>query len=150
MILTAVEIANPDYTAQTYQIYLLLLALLVLQACLTMNSTKFLARLNILGTIANAVVVIIFIIWMPIGSIHQPKTNSNDYVWTGIVNGTEWPSGFAFMMGFLTVIFTMSGYDTPFHLSEECSNANIASPRTIVLTAQMGLYLGWACILVIA
>ena len=29
-------------------------------------------------------------------------------------------------MGFLTVIWTMSGYDTPFHLSEECSNANIA------------------------
>ena len=44
----------------------------------------------------------------------------------------------------------MSGYDAPFHLSEECSNANIASPRAIVLTAQLGLYLGWAIILVIA
>ena len=43
----------------------------------------------------------------------------------------------------------MSGYDAPFHLSEECSNANIASPRAIVLTSQMGLYLGFACILVI-
>ena len=43
-----------------------------------------------------------------------------------------------------------SGYDVPFHLSEECSNANIASPRAIVMTAQLGLYLGWACILVIA
>ena len=44
----------------------------------------------------------------------------------------------------------MSGYDAPFHLSEECSNANIASPRAIVMTAQLGLYLGWAIILVIA
>lgn len=44
----------------------------------------------------------------------------------------------------------MAGYDAPFHLSEECSNANIASPRAIVMTAQMGLYLGWAIILVIA
>ena len=43
-----------------------------------------------------------------------------------------------------------SGYDAPFHLSEECSNANIASPRAIVMTAQLGLYLGWVCILVIA
>lgn len=42
------------------------------------------------------------------------------------------------------------GYDAPFHLSEECSNANIASPRAIVMTAQLGLYLGWAVILVIA
>lgn len=54
------------------------------------------------------------------------------------------------MMGFLSVIWTMSGYDAPFHLSEECSNANIASPRAIVMTAQLGLYLGWAIILVIA
>jgi len=54
------------------------------------------------------------------------------------------------MMGFLSVIWTMSGYDAPFHLSEECSNANIASPRAIVMTAQLGLYLGWFCILAIA
>ena len=73
--------------------------------------------------------------------------------------------------GFLTTIWTMSGcvlfqvhninelrhllttyneirYDAPFHLSEECSNANIASPRAIVMTAQFGLYMGWAIILV--
>lgn len=52
-------------------------------------------------------------------------------------------------MGFLTTIWTMSGYDLPFHLSEECSNANIAGPRVIVTPAQSGLYLGWALILVI-
>lgn len=44
----------------------------------------------------------------------------------------------------------MSGYDAPFHLSEECSNANLASPRAIVMTAQFGLYMGWAIVLVIA
>lgn len=44
----------------------------------------------------------------------------------------------------------MSGFDVPFHVAEECSNANIASPRAIALTAQLGLYLGWAVIIVIA
>lgn len=69
-------------------------------------------------------------------------------------------------MGFLTTIWTMSGYDAPFHLSEECSNANIAGmvmlqapcilslililgPRAIVSTAVSGLIGGWAIILVI-
>lgn len=169
MIVTAGEIANPAYTAQTFHIYLVLLALLILEGCLTMNSTKFIGRLNKIGTAANLIVIVIFVIWFPVGSINHPKTNPNSVVWTGIVNGTEWPSGFAFMMGFLSVIWTMSGepprmeetprgslptrrlgYDAPFHLSEECSNANIASPRAIVMTAQLGLYLGWACILVIA
>jgi hypothetical protein len=53
-------------------------------------------------------------------------------------------------MSFLSVIWTMSGYDAPFHLSEECSNANIASPRAIVLTSGVGGVLGWALQLVIA
>ena len=150
MILTAAEIAYPDYTAQTWHIYLTLLALLVVEGLLTMNATRFLGWLNIVGTIANMIVLIIFVIWLPVGSINTPKTNPNSVVWTGIENGTEWPSGFAFLMGFLSVIWTMSGYDAPFHLSEECSNANIASPRAIVMTAQLGLYLGWAIILAIA
>lgn len=150
MILTAGEIANPGYTAQTWHVYLVFLLLLIVEGLLTMNSTKFLGRLNELGTILNLIVLVIFVAWFPAGSINHPKTNDSHYVWTDIVNGTEWPAGLGFIMGFLSVIWTMSGYDAPFHLSEECSNANIASPRAIVMTAQLGLYLGFAIILVIA
>ncbi|CZS89493.1 probable UGA4 GABA permease-also involved in delta-aminolevulinate transport [Rhynchosporium graminicola] len=152
MILTAAQIGNSEYVMETFHVYLLMVALLVFQGSLTMNSTKFIARLNELGTTVNIIVLIVFIVWMPAGSINRPKTNPDTIVWTseGIVNGTEWPTGFSFLMGFLSVIWTMAGYDAPFHLAEECSNANIASPRAIVMTAQMGLYFGWAVILVIA
>ena len=109
MLVTAGEIAYPSYTAQTFHIYLVLLALLIVEGCLTMNSTKFIGRLNKVGTVTNLIVIVIFVIWFPVGSINRPKTNPNSVVWTGIVNGTEWPSGFAFMMGFLSVIWTMSG-----------------------------------------
>ena len=44
----------------------------------------------------------------------------------------------------------MSGYDAPFHLSEECSNASIASPRAIVMTSGVGGVFGWFLQLVIA
>lgn len=40
--------------------------------------------------------------------------------------------------------------DAPFHLSEECSNANVASPRAIVMTAGIGGLAGWALQLVVA
>lgn len=43
-----------------------------------------------------------------------------------------------------------SGYDAPFHLSEECSNANIAAPRAIVLTSGVGGITGWFLQLVVA
>jgi hypothetical protein len=52
-------------------------------------------------------------------------------------------------MGLLTVIWTVAGYEALFYPSE-CSNANIASPRTIAMTAQLDLYLGFAIVLVIA
>ncbi len=42
------------------------------------------------------------------------------------------------------------GYDSAFHLSEECSNANIAAPRAIVLTAATGGVFGWLLQLVVA
>ena len=110
MILTAAEISKPNYVIQTYHIYLLLVALLILEGFLTMNSTKFIGQLNKFGTIVNFAVVFIFIIWFPVGSINKPKANPNNIVWTsdGIVNGTEWPTGFAFMMGFLSVIVRCS------------------------------------------
>ncbi len=53
-------------------------------------------------------------------------------------------------MSFVAVIWTMSGYDSPFHLAEECSNANIASPRAIVLTSATGGLFGWFLQLVVA
>jgi amino acid transporter len=44
----------------------------------------------------------------------------------------------------------MSGYDAPFHLSEECSNAAVASPRAIVMTSAIGGLFGWFLQLVVA
>jgi len=44
----------------------------------------------------------------------------------------------------------MSGYDAPFHLSEECSNAAVASPRAIVMTSGFGGLFGWFLQLVTA
>ncbi|EXJ63240.1 hypothetical protein A1O7_03687 [Cladophialophora yegresii CBS 114405] len=149
MLITCGMIANPDYEPQTWHVYLTLLLLLVINGVVTMQSTFFIGWLNKVGTVWNILVLLIFVIWFPAGSINHPKTNNSHDVWTTFENGTEWPVPWATIMGFLTTIWTMSGYDAPFHLSEECSNANIASPRAIVMTAQLGLYLGWVVIWVI-
>jgi amino acid transporter len=44
----------------------------------------------------------------------------------------------------------MSGYDSPFHLAEECTNAALAAPRAIVMTSAVGGVMGWALQLVTA
>ena len=64
-------------------------------------------------------------------------------VWGTLYQGSDWPNGIAVLMSFLSIIWTLSGYDSPFHLSEECSNANVAAPRAIVLTSSIGCTFGW-------
>ena len=106
MLVTAGQIAYPDtYVPQTWHIYLCLVALLIIQGLITMQSTKFIGRVNVVGTVFNIAIVIMFVIWFPVGSINSPKTNNSHDVWTEFANGTEWPVGWSTIMGFLTAIW---------------------------------------------
>lgn len=149
MILAAGAMGNPDYVPQQWHTYLVTVALLIIHATIASFHTRFLARFNQVGTIINMTALVVFLIVAPAASINSPKTNTTSDVWGTLTNGTVWPDGFAVLMSFLGVIWTMSGYDAPFHLSEECSNANVASPRAIVLTSTLGGILGWFIMLVI-
>ncbi|KAI5954813.1 hypothetical protein KGF57_003837 [Candida theae] len=77
------------------------------------------------------------------------KFNSNSTAWS-LENQTEWPQGLTFLISFLGVIWTMSGYDSPFHLAEECSNAAVAVPRAIVMTSVVGGIIGFFFMIAIA
>ncbi len=113
--MTCGAIAYPGYTPQTWHTYLTLLALLVVQGLITMQSTKFIGWVNKVrsfaqiqeleidlasqvGTVANVVIILIFVIWFPVGSINRPKNNKSSEIWTTFENGTEWPIGWATIM----------------------------------------------------
>lgn len=85
MIIAAAEVANDDYVAKEWHLYLTFLLILVIQGLLTMNNTKFLGQMNIVGTVANTVVLIIFIIWLP---AKAESFNDNKTVWVDLQNGT--------------------------------------------------------------
>ena len=68
----------------------------------------------------------------------------------GLDNQAEWPTGLSFLISFMGVIWAMSGYDSPFHLAEECSNAAVAAPRAIVLTSTVGGLIGFMFMIAIA
>jgi hypothetical protein len=73
MILAAGSIANPDYEQKTWHLYLVFLLLLIIEGLLTMNATKFLGHMNVVGTIANIFVLVLFVIWLPAASINTPR-----------------------------------------------------------------------------
>jgi amino acid transporter len=96
------------------------------------------------------VAVIIVIVLIPTATITDPKFTPTYQVWGNINNGTDFPNGIAILMSFISVMWAMSGFDAPFHLSEECAIADVASPRAIVLTSAIGGIFGWVLQVVVA
>jgi amino acid transporter len=151
MILAGASIMNPEYIPTNYQTYLLTVFLLLIHACISSMPTRFIANFNNFGTNMNIIALIVVVIMIPAGTNRtDPKFNPTKKVWGEISNETDYPDGVAVLMSFLGVIWTMSGFDSPFHLSEECSNASVASPRAIVMTAVVGATMGWFLQLVVA
>ena len=132
--------------------------------------TRWLATFNSIGSTFNIIALCIVLILIPAATNREdqglPRFTPASVVWNDFYAGTDYANGVALLMTFVAVIWTMrygfrvsmddftltasSGYDAPFHLSEECSNANIAAPRAIVLTSGIGGIFGWFLQLVVA
>ncbi|USP77050.1 putative amino-acid permease [Curvularia clavata] len=154
MILAAASINDPSYVPTDYQTFLLTTFIMIIHAILSSMPTRWLAQFNSAGSTFNFLALIAVIIMIPAGTDRTerglPRFTPSSEVWGTIYEGTSFPPGISVLMSFIGVIWTMSGYDSPFHLAEECSNANIASPRAIVLTSATGGIFGWFLQLVVA
>jgi amino acid transporter len=150
MILAARSITDPNYVSTNYELFLLTTFLMVIQSCISSMPTKWIADFNSLGSSFNMVAVIIVIILIPTATITDPKFRPTHQVWNNIDNGTDFPNGIAILMSFISVMWAMSGFDAPFHLSEECAIADVASPRAIVLTSAIGGIFGWVLQVLVA
>lgn len=146
MILALKIMVDDSYVYQDWHCYLLTTGLTFFCAIIASAPTKWLAWINSCSTALNLIFLFVsFVVFMGGNTRTEqglPKFNDNSVAW-GVTNFTEWPDGIAILMTFMAVIWTMSGFDSPFHLAEECSNAQIATPRAIVLTAVVGGVLGF-------
>ncbi|RMZ66914.1 amino acid permease [Pyrenophora seminiperda CCB06] len=154
MMLAAASINDPSYVPTRYQTFLLTVLLMLIHAMISSMPTRWLATFNSVGSTFNFVALIVVIIMIPAGTDREdrglPRFAPSSQVWGTIYEGTSFPPGISVLMSFIGVIWTMSGYDAAFHLAEECLNANIASPRAIVMTAATGGLFGWFLQLVVA
>lgn len=154
MILAAASIRDPSYVPTEWQTFLLTVFIMILHAIMSSLPTRWLAQINSGGSTFNFFALIVVIILIPAGTDREerglPKFTPSREVWGTIYEGTSFPAGISVLMSFIGVIWTMSGYDSAFHLAEECSNANLAAPRAIVLTSATGGIFGWFLQLVVA
>jgi amino acid transporter len=156
MMLALGSFTKAGFSPTTGQIYGLTTGIQIVNAAITVCPTAWLAKFNAMGTTCNIVFLAIVFVMILAGNNRDeiyggeiPKFNPSSVAWS-FDNQTDFPKGAAFLMSFLGVIWSMSGYDSPFHLAEECSNAATAAPRAIVLTSTVGGLIGFIFMIAIA
>src|SRR5271167_438092 len=113
MILSSASLANPNYTVENYEIFLLTTLIMIIHGFISSMPTLWIARFNSVGTTLNIIALVTVIILIPAATTNSPKFTPSSIVWGTITNGTDWPDGIAILMSFMAVIWTMSGYDAP-------------------------------------
>ena len=62
-----------------------------------------------------------------------PERSSSEFVWTEYYNSTGMPSVvYVCIIGLLTSLYGMSGYEAASQVSEETQNAQVSAPKGIV------------------
>lgn len=147
MLLACVSITNPDYTPQNYQVFLLTIVIMIIHGVISSMPTRWIAEFNSAGSTFNIIALFVVIIVIPICNNRADrgqgltKWNSNADVWGQFYIGTDFPNGVAVLMSFISVIWTMSGYDAPFHLAGKpqpvlhlrCSELTIMQRNALML-----------------
>lgn len=151
MIFSIASMNDASFTPQRWQNWLLTVALMTLVSISASLPTKYVAQFNSFSSFFNiCCLIIVFVSLLAGDNRKDPKFNSNHQVWSEFTNSTEWPDGIALLMSFLAAIWAQAGFDGAFHLSEECSNAEVAVPRAIIMTTCIGSSSGFVLLLVIA
>ncbi|KAG2005898.1 amino acid permease, variant 2 [Coprinopsis cinerea AmutBmut pab1-1] len=146
MILAAVNIGTDGaFEITSGKVVGLFAGLMVVHGLLNSMATKYLAHLTKYFVFVNLgttfVIIIVLLAKTPRSEMHPAS-----YVFgsDGIVNQTGgWNTGLAFLLGLLSVQWTMTDYDATAHISEEVKRAAYAAPSAIFIAVVGTGLIGW-------
>jgi amino acid transporter len=143
-IASVIAINNPDYNASVYWQYGIFLVILFAHGMINSMHIKYNGFFNqaslwwhIIGTFLIIVVALAL----------TPNKPSAKWVFTYFENDTGFPDGYAFLIGLLQSQYTLSGYDSAAHMSEETRGASKGAPYGILLSIGTASVVGLAFLL---
>ncbi|RMZ77174.1 hypothetical protein DV737_g4509, partial [Chaetothyriales sp. CBS 132003] len=149
MFLSVIVIARDgNWSPSNGVIYVVFLATVACHALIASTLARIMGKLQTVFVIMNFVLIAATIIALPIGAKH--RLNSASYIFTKVDNLTTWPSGWAFMIAWLSPIWTIGAFDSCVHMSEEAANATKAVPYGILMSIGSCWLFGWILCIVIA
>lgn len=149
-LMAAVSIgSNQTFTATTSQTFGVYVVILLLHAVISSLATSIVAKLQFVYALMNVLLCLAIIILLPVATPQEFK-NPASYAFGGFTNLGSWPNGFAFLLSFLAPLWTVCGFDTSLHLSEEASNAKVSVPIALIAGTFSAAIIGWAINITIA
>ncbi|KAJ7902108.1 amino acid/polyamine transporter I [Mycena olivaceomarginata] len=141
--------SDGQFVATNAQLYGVYCAILVSHAVVASSATKTIARLQHLYVFLNIALFVVVIIALPVATPKQFH-NSASFAFGHFENTSGWSDGYAFIMSFLAPAWTVAGFDTSVHISEEARNAPRAVPFAIMSATILSSILGWLVTVVLA
>ncbi|KAF2461947.1 amino acid permease-domain-containing protein [Lineolata rhizophorae] len=149
MFLSVVVIARDgNWAPSDGVVYAVFLACIVCHGILASCFANYMGRLQTVFVVANFLLITITIIALPIGRASQ--RNDGHFIFATTANLTEWPTGWTFMLAWLSPIWTIGAFDSCVHMSEEASNAARAVPYGILMSIGSCWLFGFISLIVIA
>lgn len=146
MISSVVGIAtNGEWTASRPQVYLIALAVMVSHATVSSLPGKALAAMQTVYMVGNFLIIIVVAILLPALTPSEKRPEAI-WVFTHVDNGSDWPTGFTFILAFLMPLWTVNGFESSIHISEETRDAVRAVPKALMWIVVASFVLGLACV----
>ncbi|TFK34012.1 amino acid transporter [Crucibulum laeve] len=143
MITTAIAVSSDGATILSAgATYGILLAILFSHGIVCSAATSVLARLNLFYVLINVGTTIGAIIALLVVSGDNKVSTADAF--TLFENNSGWANnGWAFMLAFTAPMWTLTGYDSAAHISEETAGAAKAAPIAILIGVGATASLGW-------
>jgi hypothetical protein len=107
-------------------------------------------KLQTMFVAMNIILIIATIIALPVGKHLSSERNDAHFIFAATENLTTWPTGWAFMLAWLSPIWTIGAFDSCVHMSEEAANAAKAVPYGIMMAIGTAWSLGFIIMIVLA
>ncbi|KAL6238447.1 hypothetical protein BDW75DRAFT_201366 [Aspergillus navahoensis] len=152
LILACVSIARDGtWSASNGTIYGLYAGLILIHSVATIVTSNIMPRIQTACIFINVALIIATVVALPVGKVRRGGTlNSGSFVFGHVDNLSNWPTGWNFVLAFMSPIWAIGFFDSCVHMSEEARDAPKAVPRGILFSAGSACVLGFLVLSVLA
>ncbi|XHG00382.1 hypothetical protein AWENTII_003840 [Aspergillus wentii] len=152
MLLSLIFIARDgNWSASRGVLYGTYAACVITHGLIATFFARIMPKIQSACIVSNVGLVLATVIALPIGkAMNNPPVNPGAYVFGHLDNLTTWPTGWAFMLAWLSPIWTIGAFDSCVHMSEEATHAARAVPLGIIWSTGMCGVLGFVSLIIIA